>query len=108
MFPRLWERAVAFFQRLLLAAFEEAERKADAMIAQRFETHGQATAPQSTSLPAPAQPNLALPQQPTTAPALLPPQPPMPAATDAGAPQASPATPPRRPRGRPRKEQPPC
>jgi hypothetical protein len=120
MFPRIWERAVAFFERILLAAFAEAERRADATIAQRFENPGQSTAPAAAPLSPPAQPQLPLPHQPPSlpvplppqqvpaAPVLLPPHPPTPATVDAGAPQASPATPPRRPRGRPRKEQPPC
>ena len=39
MFPRWRERAVAYFTQALMSAYEEAERRAEATIAQRIETH---------------------------------------------------------------------
>lgn len=112
MFPRLWERAVVYFQHFLVTAYQEAERRAEATIAQRLESSGAGTA--DVSLAPPTHPGLPLPpatpptpDPPATAPVLLPPVPPLPAVSGEAAP-AAPALPPRRPRGRPRKEPPTC
>jgi hypothetical protein len=115
MFPRLWERAVAFFHHLLLAAFHEAERRADAEIAQRFETR---SANSGMPLPGPekqAQQGMALPSQQSVAETqppthstqvAIPPLPPLPTVPVPDHNGSAAQT--RRPRGRPRKEPPPC
>lgn len=117
MFPRLWQRAVAYFERLLFAAFEEAERRVDATIAQQFEFPGPGTplpsvnppsqqpslpAPQSDFAPFPASQSLALPPLPAVPPVAAPH--PEPGTSQSGTGQPDTGQPVRRPRGRPRKE----
>jgi len=107
MFPRFWERAVAYFSQMMLAAFSEAERRTDAVIAQRFEFPGGAAAGQPLDavgppppLPPVQPPGIAAPGTPVALPHIPPPA--IPPALGHG------QKPPPRPRGRPRKEPPKC
>jgi hypothetical protein len=105
MFPNLWERVIRYFETFLVAAFREAEQRAEATIAQHLEAGspaGGASFTQQASLPSPAPAG-----GPSTATVVLPPVPPLPAAIEA-APPAAPILPPKRPRGRPRKGSPSC
>lgn len=109
MFPRLWERAIALFERVLLSAFEEGARRVDVAIAQRLETSiGSPNSPPPPPVPLipqlPPLPPVKAPKA-VAAPAqqapVLPPLPPLP---EPAVEQPADGQPPRRPRGRPKKE----
>jgi len=103
MLSRLWERAVAFFFQLLVSAFNEAERRAEIALAQRLDASAAGFGGKALN----PSPDISVPSAHAieTTPTNLPQLPPIPLAP-AETREAVDALPPRRPRGRPRKEQP--